>query len=387
MKKQHSAIIRHFCTALFIQLAALPLTAPHAEAGVTADSILIGQTAGFSGATSAQTREMTDGAQAYFEYINRRGGVNGRKVVLHSIDDEYSAARAAENAQKLINNDKVFALTLTRGTPPSEALLPIITEHKIPLIGPVTGAITMHKPFNRYVFNIRATYRLEASNTVRHLAATGVKNIAIVYLDNSFGHDALAGYQDGLKERQLTASATLPFGSSDIGKEVANLLAKLKEIRPQVVLMAGSLDSVASLVKASKRDGLSAQFYTLSNLSTDAFVKALGNAAHGVVVTQVVPYPNSDGIPISKEFQAAIKEAGKGTASYAGLEGYLTAKVLCEGLRRAGNNLTRASFIDAMESMKNFDAGGISLSYSSTLHAGSTFSDITIIGKDGRFIR
>ena len=117
-----------------------------AQVGVTADKILIGQSAGFTGSVAGAVKEQTAGAKAYFDVVNARGGVHGRKIVLESMDDGFDPKRTPEVIQKLIVEKKVFALFLSRGTPTNEAALPILEKYKVPLIGPSTGAMSMYEP-------------------------------------------------------------------------------------------------------------------------------------------------------------------------------------------------------------------------------------------------
>jgi ABC-type branched-subunit amino acid transport system substrate-binding protein len=128
------------------------------------------------------------------------------------------------------------------------------------------------------------------------------------------------------------------------------------------------------------------QIMTLSNNSSQDFIKDLGPDAAGLILSQVTPPPNLSSSGLGKEFQAAAKASGA-TVSYAGLEGYLSAKVMVEGLRRAGRNLTRDSFVRGLESMQRVDMGGLSVTYSDKDHTGSNFVELTLIGKDGRYVR
>ena len=366
------------------------LTTPaRAEDGVTDNTILIGQTAGFTGQVAGQVKEMTAAVRAYFDYVNRHGGVNGRKLVLKSLDDGYDAKRAAANARKLITEDKVFALAFSRGTPTSEAMIPVLEDFRVPLVGPATGAQSLHEPFSRYVFNIRAKYRTEALRIIDHLAGIHANRIAVLYQNNSFGKDAFAGYEQGLREHALEPVAVATLDGTTPDRDVAAAAARIAGADPQAVVIAGPLKPTADFIRTMKAKGVAAQFLVLSNLSADSFVTALGDAANGVVITQIVPYPWNPGIPLAHELQQAIHEAPDSGAvvSYTAMEGLVYAKVLVEGLRRAGRNPTREGFIKALESMRNVDLGGFTVSFGPRSREGSTYIDITMIGKDKRFIR
>ncbi len=167
--------------------------------------ILVGQTAGFTGAVAAGVKETTDGARLWIDTVNARGGVNGQKIELVSLDDKFDPKLAAENARKLIEEQNVSAMFLTRGTPHTEAIIPLLEKHGVALVGPSTGAMVLHQPVRRHVFNVRATYQREAEKAITHLASMGITRIAVVLADDSFGADGLAGAQKGLTAAKLTA--------------------------------------------------------------------------------------------------------------------------------------------------------------------------------------
>ncbi len=377
------------CILVCFVIMLMPLGTAWSEEGVSSDTIVIGQTAGFTGQVAGQVKEMTAAAKAYFDYVNKRGGVHGRMLVLKSLDDGYDAKRAAANARELIVDDNVFALAFSRGTPPSEAIVPILNEYKVPLIGPATGAQSLHEPLSRYVFNVRAKYRTEAVRIIDHLAGIHSTKIAVLYQNNSFGKDALAGFDKGLRDHQLTPVATVTLDGVHPEKDVAGAAEKIAAADPQAVVIAGPLKPSAQFIRTMKARHVPAQYFVLSNLSADSFITELGDAANGVVVTQVVPYPWNMGMPLVRELHQAMRESpdSGSVVSYTAMEGMVYAKVLVEGLRRAGRNPTREGFIQALESMRGYDLGGFTVSYGPRSHEGSKYIDITMIGKDHKFIR
>ena len=152
--------------------------------------ILIGQTAGFTGPVAAGVNETTQGAKLHFDAINAKGGINGQKIELVSLDDKFDPKLAAENAQKLIDQN-VVALFLNRGTPHTEAIMPLLDKHGVPLVGPSTGAVILHQPVKKHIFNVRATYQREAEKAIQHLATIGITRIALLQTDDSFGEDSV----------------------------------------------------------------------------------------------------------------------------------------------------------------------------------------------------
>src|SRR5215212_946076 len=193
-----------------------------AEPGISPDKILIGQSAGFTGSVAGTVKELTAGAQLYFDHVNAKGGVHGRKIVLESMDDGFDPKRSPEVFKKLIEEKKVFAMFLSRGTPTNEAAYPVLEAAKVPLIGPSTGAMSMYNPPRKYMFPVRASYQSETFKIVPQLVNMGINRIALLYVDDSFGKDGLTGVQQAMKDNKLTPVAVVshPRGSVNLGEAV-----------------------------------------------------------------------------------------------------------------------------------------------------------------------
>lgn len=366
-------------------LALLIAHAVQAEPGVTADKIVIGQSAGFTGSIAGTVKELTAGAQAYFDTVNAQGGIHRRKIVLESMDDGFDPKRTPEVITRLIQEKQVFVLFLSRGTPTNEAAIPILEKYKVPLIGPSTGAMSMYSPPHKYLFPVRPSYHSETFKIVEQLVTMGINRIAIVYTDDSFGKDGLTGTQQAMQQNKLTtvAVASVPRGTTSVQEAVATIA----KADPQAVIMTVLADAGVAFVKQMKQAGKSPFFLTLSNNSSNAFIKNLGDDGHGVAVSQVSPYPFAGTTPITKEFQDSIKGRQDVSPSYASMEGFIAAKVLVEGLRRAGPKPTRENLIAALESMRRFDLGGVDVTYGPGIRTGTSYIDITIISRTGKFVR
>jgi branched-chain amino acid transport system substrate-binding protein len=322
--------------------------------------IVIGQTAGFSGAVAAGVGETTDGAKLYIEMVNGRGGVHGQKIELVSLDDKFDPKLAAENARKLVEEKNVLALFLTRGTPHNEAIVPILDKHGVPLIGPSTGAMVLHQPVLKRVFNVRATYQREAEKAITHLASMGITRIGVVLADDSFGADGLAGAQKGMVAASLTPSVLEKFNRAK--PDFSAIAPKIVQANVQAVMMIASGQAVVDGLKAFRAAGSNAQIVTLSNNASGGFVKSLGENSRGVIVAQVFPYERSIAFPMVKEAQELAKARSGGDVSPAMLEGFAAAKVLVEALRRAGPKPSREKIQLALENMRKFDLGGLEVS-------------------------
>lgn len=365
--------------------AAWALAALMACAAPAWAQIKIGQPSGFTGTVAAGVKENTEGALLYLDAVNKRGGVNGQKVELMSVDDQFTPQKTLEAATELIDKHGVVALFLNRGTPHSEALLPLLAERKVPLVGPSTGAMVLHEPVNPWVFNVRATYQREASKAIEHLASLGITRIAVMQTDDSFGADSAAGAAKGFAKVGIQ-----PLWLEKFPRDKPDFTAlgrKLNGTEAQAVLFIGSAGNVANGVKALRAAGSRAQVVTLSNNASEGFIKQLGEHARGTIVTQVFPNERSVAYPLIKEALDLAKAKGMEGVSPAMMEGYAAAKVLVEGLRRAGANPTPVKLRDALESLQRFDLGGLSVSYSPTNHTGLDFADLSIIDASGRFRR
>lgn len=347
--------------------------------------ILVGQTAGFTGAVAAGVKETTDGAKLYIDSINAKGGVNGQKIELISLDDKFDPKRAAENARQLIEEKNVIALFLTRGTPHTEAIIPLLDKYGVPLVGPSTGAMVLHQPVRKHVFNVRATYQREAEKAIGYLSSVGISRIAVVHVDDSFGTDGVAGAKKGLAAAKLEPVVMEQFDRSK--PDFAPIAPKIAKADAQAVLMIASGQAVVDGVAAIRAAGSQAQIVTLSNNASSGFIKSMGKNATGVIVTQVYPSERAITYPMVKEAAELVLARKSGELSPAMLEGYAAAKVLVEGLRRAGARPTREKLQAALEGMHKYDLGGLEVSFAPDHHSGLDFADLSIIGSDGKFKR
>jgi len=354
------------------------LCASHAQ-------ILIGQTAGYSGQVAASVKEAADGAMLYLDAVNAKGGVNGQKIELVSLDDKFDPKIAGENARMLIEERNVLAMFLTRGTPHTEAMIPLLEKNGVPLVAPSTGAMVLHQPVRKYIFNVRATYQREAEKAMTHLASLGMTRIAVMYADDSFGADGIIGAQKGLTASKLTPVVLEKFNRSQ--PNFAPIATKVASANAQAVLMVASGSAVVDAGNALRAAGSGAQIVTLSNNASTGFIKSLGAHARGTIVTQVFPNERAITYAMVKEAQELAKAKGRAEVSPAMLEGFAAAKVLVEGLKRAGPKPTREKVHTALESLRKFDLGGLEISYGPADHTGLDFADLAIIGPDGKFRR
>ncbi|MDP2064956.1 MAG: ABC transporter substrate-binding protein [Burkholderiaceae bacterium] len=356
-----------------------------AQTGVTEREVLIGQVAAMTGPAAQLGQRMQVGMQAYFAQVNAQGGVNGRTIKLVARDDGYEPAKTIESVKALINDDKVFALAGTVGTPTGLAALPIVTAEKVPLVGMFTGAQALREPFNRNIFHVRASYFDETERIVQHLTTLGIKKIAVFYQNDAYGKAGLEGVERALAKRQMkpVATGTVERNSVDVAKALDAIL----KAQPEAVVQISAYKSCAAFIKEARAKSYGGQFFNVSFVGSQALANELGPAGQGVVISQVVPFPYVASSQIVRDYQQHMTAAGDKDFDFSSMEGYLTARVLTEGLRRAGRTLTRDSLIAGLESMREVNLGGFMVNYSAKNHMGSGYTDLTLIGRDGRFVR
>ena len=351
----------------------------HAQAD---NKIILGQSAPLTGPAAQLGVQFQQGARLCFDQVNAQGGVGKRLIELQTLDDGYEPDRCAENTRKLIADD-VFALFGFIGTPTSVVALPQAIKAKIPFIAPCTGAMVLREPFSRYAFHVRASYNDETALIVKQLTSLGLKKIAVFYQNDSYGKAGLDGVTVAMGALQLkpVAAATVERNTVDVAKAVSVIVASM----PEAVVQVGAYKACAAFIREARKAGYGGLFYNVSFVGTQALSDELGKDAAGVVVSQVMPSPYSGTRLIVREFQDAVKAAGKSaSANFSSMEGYVAARVVVEGLKRAGAKPSRESLIAALEDIGTQSLAGFSVSFSASDHVASNFVEMSMLTGDGR---
>jgi branched-chain amino acid transport system substrate-binding protein len=340
--------------------------------GVSANEVCLGSSLALSGHASFLGTRTLHGALCYLRAVNEAGGVHGRSIKVIAYDDGYDPPRCLENTQKLIVEDKVFALFCYVGTPTSVKIMPLVQEARLPLVGLFTGAQILRNPFQRYIINIRASYYQETGAVVKELVESlGLKKIAVFYQYDDYGFDGLTGTQIALKKYGLTPVATGSYrrGSSEVEQALEQILPSGAE----AVIMIGTYDPCAKFIRLARTRGFHPIFHCVSFVGADELVNKLGTAGEGVIITQVVPPPTETLLlDAAEEYTKLLAHYyPEDKPNYVGFEGYLNGRVMVEGLRRAGPDLTRENFINAIETIENYSLGIANpLSFNSQDHQG-----------------
>jgi len=356
--------------ACLIGLLAMGATAVQA-AEPAGNVIKIGMVNDQTGPNKGAGRSMKVGVDAYFKAVNDKGGVNGRKLELVTANDLYVPDKTVDGLLKLIEEQKIFAVVGTIGTSNGVSVLPIVKEYKLPFVAPRSGASNFRTPVIREVFNIRASHQEEVDKLVDLLVAGGAKNIAIFYQNDTFGTDVLGCTETALKRHGLALAAK---GSFERGTQaVTTALASIIAGKPDAIVLGSIYGPGAEFAKAARKEGLNCYLATGSFAGGSNLVKAAGDAAEGMIMSQVVPHLQDLSLPLTRECKEAVdknpEEVGFNAVT---LEGCMTAKSMVLALERAGNPPTQEGFIKAYEGMKDVDMGGIKLTFSPQNHQGQS---------------
>jgi branched-chain amino acid transport system substrate-binding protein len=329
--------------------------------GVKDDEILIGSSLALGGHAGYLGTQTLQGAMSYINDSNEKGGVHGRKINFIALDDQYNPPQCLYNTQKLILEEQVFALSCYVGTPTTVRIISLVNEAKIPLVGMFTGANRLRSPVNRYLINIRASYYQETQAAVDFIVNhKKLDKVAVFFQYDEYGFDGLRGTEIALKKYGLLPVAK---GSYIRGtRDVEEGLDKIIQSNAQAVVMIGTYDPCATFINSAKERNFSPLFHNVSFVGSTELARRLGSNGEGVLVTQVVPRPvlnsGEEALPGVKEYISLLNTYyPEAEPSFIGLEGYLNARILIEGLKRAGRDITREKFITAIESISNFDLG------------------------------
>ncbi|HEV8677006.1 MAG TPA: ABC transporter substrate-binding protein [Methylomirabilota bacterium] len=363
--------------------------------GVTPREVKIGMSAALMGVTAGLGTELYRGAQGYYQEVNARGGVHGRALTVVPLDDDYQPLPCIKNTIQLVEKEGVFFLSNYVGTPTLTRALPVIKRYgDVILVGNFTGAQPQREPpYGEHVFNIRASYRQEMMALVERFWQQGARRFGVYYQIDAYGRSGTDGVARGLAQRNAKIVAEATYTRNAKFEEDMTPAAKaLREAGVDVVLCTGAYQGCGAFVKSARDLGWPAPISNVSFVGSDAMLSLL--LKHGQTVgrdytralinSQIVPSYDDLSLPgvveyrsLMDKYSPAVPQAVRDPKyvpqrySFISLEGFINAKVIVEGLRRAGVNPSRASLKQAFESIRNFDLGiGAPLNFGPERHQG-----------------
>jgi len=357
----------------------------HAQNGVTPRQLLIGQNITLQGGKNEYGAAVQVGVAAYLQSVNAQGGVHGRQIVLKTLDDDNQSSLAEANARTLVEKDKVFILFGSIEGGPSNAVMKAVADLKVPFFGPMAGSPTLRRPHQPLVFPVRAEHRDEFRALLAYSKSTGGKRVGFMRADTEVGRQHLENVKLLCQELGLEFALDLPFKSDATDAQLTAMATRIGASDLHVVLNHGSADVYERLIRQTRAHGVKTTFSAVNSGSTQ-LGRHLGELAHGMLFSQVVPSPWERKTAITREYQDAFARHKPGVDfSYGSLEGYLTAKALVAALQLAGPKPTRESFVQGLYKAGSLDLNGLRASYQSGDHTGLKLVDLAIYTRDGRF--
>jgi ABC-type branched-subunit amino acid transport system substrate-binding protein len=350
--------------------------------GVTADEIRLGASVVLSGPLGSQTVQYGEGSRLLFDAVNAQGGVHGRMIRYTTLDDGFDPQKTVENTRQLLDKDKVFMIFHSTGTAQTAAVLPLLKERRTLLFGPVTGASALRETFSPYVFHVRAGYAAEATRIVSQLRQQGMSRVAVLYLDDGLGSTLMAELKRASEAEKLAFVAEVKVDAKQ--PDFAAAARATEAAQPQAVILATAGAHFTNYIKAVQATAARPTYYGFSVASVDVIQRELKEKARGIILSQIMPSLRNTTVPVVAEYVALLRaKSPNAQPSASQLEGFVHARLLVEGLRRAGRNLSTESFIKAMEDASEIAFGRFSVKYSSKSHNGSSYVELAIVDAEG----
>lgn len=350
------------------------------EDALSGKHITIGTSLALSGPLANAGGEHVNAMQAAFASINKAGGVHGRELRLLNKDDGYQAAKTAANVKQMVDDNTAFALMSVMGTPNTGAILPMVEKVGIPLLGPITGAASLRKAEHRFVFHLRPSYTDEVQRLVQQLVSMGLEDIAVVYLDNPFGKEVLGNVQNTLQANKLKAVSTYALAVD--GSNAAQVAQQVLDNKAGAVFMGTTGTGSTDFVIALRNKSTSLPVIGLSVTFTERV--RLGKYLTGLAVAQVFPSERATKFAVVRNYLASMEAAKLSNPAGLGMESWINAQIMAEGLRRAGRDVTRDKLRSALTSIHSFEVGEVLVNFGANgPYVGTSSVKLGIFGADG----
>jgi branched-chain amino acid transport system substrate-binding protein len=343
-----------------------------------------------SGPVALLGQSARDGVRVWVKDVNDRGGIQGRKINFISYDDAGSPQEAQTAIRRLIDQDQVFMLISGSVSGSTLPVRQIITREKVPFVSSISSNINLMKPFSRYIFRIYANEDSQALGIINWMMDhERIQRPAIIYNSNDYGVGGFQIYDEVLKKKYKVSSvAAERYNPGD--QDFTAQLLRIKGANPDGLLVYAFAQEAGIIVRQAKELGLTAKLFGGGGTSTPLLQRGAGPAAAGFTSVLVVPeIPERSDKPSVVAYREKLKAAfypdgfPPGRPSEYDMAAYTAGKITEAALDKVGRDVTREAFVDALESMKNFDVGvTFPISYSKDNHEGTTQVEIVRVAPD-----
>jgi branched-chain amino acid transport system substrate-binding protein len=345
--------------------------------------IIIGFSGDLSGQNAARTKAMVAGAEVLFNDVNARGGVRGSKIKFVTMDDEFKADKTLANVKAMLAKHDPVALFQIGGAPSVAAILDVLKDQQLPLVGSVSGADSLRK-FHPYVFHLKARFGQEIDVLARHIGTLAQQSVAVIAINLPIGNEGSTAIEKAF------AGTSIKLTKTKVAQDLSDLDKAIDTVRaanPQATLVLSPTGPGVKIIKKILDNGISTQIYCLSVMSSQNLFAALGDKSRGIAITQTVPLSGGESSGVSREFLRMMSDAKISGAGVDHMEGFVSAKALVEALQRTKGTVSRSSLIASLERMRKVDLGGYFISFAPGDHEGSDYVEITLMSKQGKLIR
>lgn len=346
--------------------------------------LVVGQVGPMSGLEANQGRAYSAGMQLLFNNVNKAGGVNGHTFTLVRKDDGGRPEDTVNVTKQMLADDKPMVLAGYFGNRNISDLVAagLLEKEKIVLVGYRSAEIRAEVPL---LYNVRASLRDEINKLTEHLATIGITRLGLLYEEGPGAPPLLAAAEEAAKtaKASITSKASYPAGTARVSPAIDVFMKST----PQAIIMVASGAAAAGFIEQYRAAGGAAQLFAHSGADIEQLSKRLAEEQmQGVAIAQVTPSPYKIAGRLAKEFSDTVAKAEKleVPVSYAMMEGYITAKVIVEAVRRQGARPTREGMSAALDGISNYDLGGYVVGYKPGVRTGSKFVELSIISGAGK---
>ena len=358
----------------------------HAQQGVTADQIVIGSLQDLSGPVAGFGKQLRNGLQMRADEVNEAGGIHGRKIRMLIEDSGYDPKKGLLATQKLVQQDKIFAMVGTLGTPVAMASFQPLFEKNVPHLFPLTAAREMYEPLSKLKFSFAAPYYDQMRTGVKWMAKErGGKKFCALYQDDEFGLEVFRGAEQGLKDMNMdfAEKTTYKRGATDFSAQTA----RMKSADCDVVVLGTIIRETIGAIATAKKMGWDPKFLGSSAAYTDLIHKLGGKAMDGLYAAfqTAVPYMDDESKSVrdwSARYKAKYNEEPGLFSAY----GYLALDLFVVAAQKTGKDLNVDSLAKSFETGRfpRDIFGSPEMKFSATDHLGNKRSRIGQI-QNGRW--